>query len=428
MSDIAKQTAQRKVADKLDRSSTSGTTRTSLNPSEFTFSTTPESDDTLVIESTAAPLRIKKKTKSNVVPAGPFVPEVGSSAWLQSGNLWDPELDEKFAHEVEAEKQKTRKSKKSSRLTSEGDSKPPSSKHIRKTLRKSQSERSVTRLSPASNHSTDHELSPREAFRAFLLQDRITQSQRDITKPPLAQTDRITQSQREITKPPLAEQTGKRKKKRSKSTNSKREHSTGSSRALGKQPTPLSDVSASRSRLLNKKQLSMSKIDTSHAQLPEAVTITPSPSLHSVFEWTRSPTSNEESKDPGSRLKSLHPTPSSQGLMDRRELMRKARSTSDVYQYHVTPEWPSRKRNAKLHSLFYDLSVRRQTIEKDSAGIPLISAKEMLNIMEPCSRREILTAQGKELEPPLYREDLVLNYGDVIDGISLTSTQATKSN
>jgi hypothetical protein len=47
--------------------------------------------------------------------------------------------------------------------------------------------------------------------------------------------------------------------------------------------------------------------------------------------------------------------------------------------------------------------------------------------MEPCSRREILTAQGKELEPPLYREDFVFDYGDVIDSISFTSTtQATK--
>jgi hypothetical protein len=69
--------------------------------------------------------------------------------------------------------------------------------------------------------------------------------------------------------------------------------------------------------------------------------------------------------------------------------------------------------------------VRRKTTEKDRAGVPSISAKDMLRIMEPCSRREILTSQGKELEPPLYGEDFVFNYGDVIDGISLTSTQAT---
>jgi hypothetical protein len=342
--------------------------------------------------------------------------------------MWNPELEGGFANQVEAKQTQkltreafpvadsstreefkavtkssaklSKKHKKSNlaggSLSKNGtvDSKPRSekpSKHTRKTMRDSQSERSITGNPPLSNNSKEHVLSPQEAFRAFLLQDRITQSRRDIVK------------------------NHKRKMKRSKSTPRlpNKDHSAAS-RVHRNQPTLITpiDVASNRSRVLTPNEAPMPTIGIPHDQSPKK--ITRSPSLHSFFEWTRSPmpTSKWKEESPVSRSEALHRTPSSQGQIERRKLTRNARSTSDFHQYHLTPEWPSQRRNAKLHSLFYDHSIRQQRSRKaSSTGVPTISAKDMLNIMEPCSRREILTAQGLELEPPLCREDYTFTTG-----------------
>ena len=449
LSGISRQRAQNKgaLADKLDRSTSS--THPSSTPSEFSSTT---SVNEVILVSPPWKNTTSKKKEANKLRKGHskrdasarHLHSVEAGSWLPTYEVWNPEVEEGFANQVEAKKQKAQKftgvaspvanlrtpeelkeatkssaklSKKHEKSNRAGDfvskkgtvdsklrSEKPS-KHTRKTERHSQSERGIKRDSSPSNNSKDHALTPQEAFRAFLLQDRITQSRRDIV------------------------QNHKRQTKRSKSAPRPqiKDHSLSSS-VHRNQKTPITPigVASNRSRLLTPDQAITPTIGIPRDQSPKK--ITRSPCLHSLFEWTRSPTSSAsewKEESPVSRPEALHFTPSSRGKIERRKLTRKAYTTSSIHQYHVTPEWPSQRRNARLHSLFYDLSVRREGSNKkaSSTGVPVVSAKDMLSIMEPCSRREILTAQGLELEPPLCREDCTFNYGDVIDNISLESSK-----
>ena len=378
-------------------------------------------------------------------------PSLGSSTWAPADEIWGHHVSSVSEQEDDSkvrrdnapalQKQKsTRHKKKHSKSNRHitGDSSPTKkglmkldpppislderSKHIRKTQRRSKSERSVTQDSPnsqSSNERMERTLSTRDEFRAFLVHDRVTQSQRN-----------LMDAHR---KSAFSKKKDRKRKKKTKSpprtTGNRNRGSIRVPEATEKMPTitPNAGEETRRPRILMQTQASMSTIDMSRSHHPSVSPDDVGPALHSFFDWTRSPRPTEEfmAEEP---LRTLHRAPSSRGIVDRRKLLRKSHSTSDVHQYHLTPEWPGPKRNGRLHSMFYDLSLRRHDGHATaSPGIRTISARQMLSIMEPCSRREIMTAQGLDLEPPLCRDDDLFNYGEVLDTISLTSSNMTKA-
>lgn len=398
----------------------------------------------------------------------------GSSTWAPVDEMWglDPPSvqteESERTHDTERklppsfEKQKSKRKKKlrkpkrsgtpSKREIMESLSPPPLSdreekatKHVRKTQRRSESEKSITQESPHSVSSSEgpgRGLSTRDEFRAFLIQDR--ESQRNLI-PDHAKKGRSTSRRGFIdpyaskTDKPSSKKEGKKERKRKKKHTAKshpavplsdtnvNEANTRESRpsenVASVTPTSVDSETSQRLRMLGSKQASMSTIESVSTRRASISPDTISPDLTTFFEWNRSPS------EPRRRV---HHTPSSRGTVDRRELLRKAQSTSDVNRFHLTPEWPAPKRNGRLHSMFYDLSLRRHGVgphgggsNPTSPGVPSVSARQMLSIMEPCSRREVMTAQGLELEPPLSRDDSFFNVGEILDNISLTSSQRT---
>jgi len=153
------------------------------------------------------------------------------------------------------------------------------------------------------------------------------------------------------------------------------------------------------------------------------------PSLHTVFEWNKE-TDESNPSDPPAGAKNVvmsTETPRKGGpqQMDRRKMLRKSLSTTDVNQYSLTPKWPPKRLgNRSLHAQFY----RRQTNiaemvpppEKKDAGS--VSPEMLLEIIEPMSMRELLGLNGFTGGP--LTDDSCVNYGDILDNQSATSSSS----
>lgn len=444
-----------RLKDKLDRSTSTTTTRTP-SAGDFTFSTgSTKSEQRFtggIPDETAGHSR-HRYASSQQPPSFRrkiSVRSGGSSTWAPVDEMWGPSetstqtLETKEHVPPSYQKQKARKHKKKHTRTTRSKSptkkeiirevKPPpfsphSTKHVRKTQRRSKSERSITQESPKSVSSSERPtlgrgMSARDEFRTFLEQDRI--SQRNLLPD---DTKKRAKSQRNLVDPyarrkekPSKNKDATKDRKRKKKPSKDRQEPT----AFDRENTRTSEVeqsedSAVRSQLLMSKQASMSTLGTTESRQSVVSPETVVPSLTSFFEWNRSPQPSEEEIQ-----RRLRRTPSSRGVMDSRDLLRRVNSTSDINRFHLTPEWPTPKRNGRLHSMFYDLSLRRHG-DRPSPGVRPVSARQMLSIMEPCSRREVMTAQGIELEPPLCREDDLLNYGEILDNISFASSKKSKA-
>jgi hypothetical protein len=158
------------------------------------------------------------------------------------------------------------------------------------------------------------------------------------------------------------------------------------------------------------------------------------PSLHTVFEWSREPSSSNlyasdddpPADDDNSTVISVSCVP------DRRKLLRKSYSTTDINQYNKTPHWPPSARRQSLgglHAQFYRRATNLPTpsvVSRSNDSSPIVSAKQMLDIMEPVTVRELLTFSGL-MEGRTKSNSRVVNYGDVLDTQSLSSRSESKS-
>jgi hypothetical protein len=311
-------------------------------------------------------------------------------------------------------------------------------RHVQKTQRRSKSERNVTKSSPNSTSSSERpgltkRLSARDELRAFLKQDKESQrnlnpdevvSRQQVNDPYIQEEQDRKRTERRDRKERYSRDTeAKEAKKDKKRTKEPSKPTRRKTRDPEMNRAAMEEATASGSRLPMHKQASLSTIESDAYSRPAVRPVSPddlSPALINFFEWNKSPPANTHL-----RRRVLHRTPSSRGVVNHRQLLRKAHSTSDIHQFHLTPEWPTSRRNVRLHSMFYDLSIRRQNVTRASSpGRRQVSAHEMLQIMEPCSRREVMAAQGIDCSDSIgYRDDYVLNYGEILDTISLTSSQ-----
>ena len=168
-------------------------------------------------------------------------------------------------------------------------------------------------------------------------------------------------------------------------------------------------------------------------------------SLHSMFEWSAGSkcithddlprgdfvTSTQRSKHSsrtnklGASLSSLSVT-SGTGTT----ATTTTAATTKSPQYALTPAWPNNKRlsNRHLHAQFYERTMGQEPLSQPaqyfSNAAPAVTAAQMLDIMEPCSIREVLTFQGfsNGFDEPSANQ---LNYSDILDNNSMSTDESS---
>lgn len=167
------------------------------------------------------------------------------------------------------------------------------------------------------------------------------------------------------------------------------------------------------------------------------------PSLTTLFEWNREPSVSNLSAaasaaDPPREDESLLVMNVST-VPDRRKSLRRSLSTTDVSHYNKTASWPARRGSASrgmhnLHAQFYrrstNLPTPAQSNCRSTESSPVITSEQMLQVMEPVTMREVMEFKG--LGGSNHRQDnarqkKLVNYGDILDGQSVSSSIASSS-
>uniref|UniRef100_A0A7S1YB28 Uncharacterized protein n=1 Tax=Grammatophora oceanica TaxID=210454 RepID=A0A7S1YB28_9STRA len=175
------------------------------------------------------------------------------------------------------------------------------------------------------------------------------------------------------------------------------------------------------------------------------------PTLHTLFEWSyddkvaqgsrprpgnnpadtpkgnKSPVRSRQqvrrASNDGSLRSRSHSRESPRGLLSRSMSMPDL--NQDIQQMTMTPKWPKRRfNNSSFHQQFY-----HKDHEKVRPGVatarrrpksegPSVTPQQLLNIMEPCSMREVLAFNGfnDEFGPA---SNHMVNYADVLDNQSV---------
>lgn len=152
------------------------------------------------------------------------------------------------------------------------------------------------------------------------------------------------------------------------------------------------------------------------------------PSLHTVFEWNKEPSTR--SLDPSvedlpAGEDNLVVNMSSVLRTPRRRCLKKSLSTSDIFQYNNTPQWPPSNKNRRpmtgnLHAQFYLRETKHlntpYSVNRSVESSPVLTPQQMLSVMEPVTLREVLAFKG------LQRDDTVesrkrIDYGSILDSV-----------
>jgi hypothetical protein len=138
------------------------------------------------------------------------------------------------------------------------------------------------------------------------------------------------------------------------------------------------------------------------------------PSLHSVFCWGGDKPAKHDDLPSGAFVVT--------SLVEKKRGSMVKNKPAPLQPVSSTPHWPSKKlSNRSLHAQFYERTMG-QTPQVESKEVSTgITAAQLLNIMEPCSVREVLTFSGFQGGFDDSSEHK-MNYSDILDNKSVADS------